>query len=74
MDLLKILAWQMFGGTSVRDVFKSHVQKSFDQNLKEAENIEFVWTVFSTSIVDVAVRSLVPTVAVNPEPGGERQK
>lgn len=56
MDLLKILAWQMFGGTSVRDVFKSHLQESCDQNPKEAENIEFDWTVFSTSIVDVAVR------------------
>lgn len=59
----------------VRDVFKSHLQESFDQNLKEAENIKFKWTVFSTSIVDVrTVRSLVPTVTVNPEPGGECQK
>ena len=42
---------------SVREVFNSHLQERFDQIPREAGDIESEWTMFSTSIVDAAVRS-----------------
>ncbi|KAI3353340.1 hypothetical protein L3Q82_019871, partial [Scortum barcoo] len=55
---------------SVREVFNSHLRKSFSQIPREAGDIESEWTMFSASIVDAAwfevvdARSLVPVVAV----------
>ncbi|KAI3375841.1 hypothetical protein L3Q82_004117 [Scortum barcoo] len=66
---------------SVREVFNSHLRKSFSQIPREAGDIESEWTMFSASIVDAAVRScgtqarsLVPVVAATPEPGGGHRK
>ncbi|KAI3374958.1 hypothetical protein L3Q82_021490 [Scortum barcoo] len=42
---------------SVREVFNSHLRKSFSQIPREAGDIESEWTMFSASIVDAAVRS-----------------
>ncbi|KAI3355550.1 hypothetical protein L3Q82_018377 [Scortum barcoo] len=60
---------------SVREVFNSHLRKSFSQIPREAGDIESEWTMFSASIVDAAMvrscgrlRSLVPVVAATPNP------
>ncbi|KAI3357108.1 hypothetical protein L3Q82_015575 [Scortum barcoo] len=56
---------------SVREVFNSHLRKSFSQIPREAGDIESEWTMFSASIVDEAVRSCgrkVPAVAATPNP------
>ncbi|KAI3372582.1 hypothetical protein L3Q82_023056, partial [Scortum barcoo] len=42
---------------SVREVFNSHLRKSFSQIPREAGDIESEWTMFSASIVGAAVRS-----------------
>ncbi|KAK3559351.1 hypothetical protein QTP86_012808 [Hemibagrus guttatus] len=42
---------------SVRGVFNSHLQESFNQILREVRDIESEWTMFSSSIVDAAIRS-----------------
>ncbi|KAI3359258.1 hypothetical protein L3Q82_002778 [Scortum barcoo] len=39
---------------SVREVFNSHLRKSFSQIPREAGDIESEWTMFSASIVDAA--------------------
>ena len=49
--------WERLAEPTVREVFNSHLWESFDQIPKEAGDIESEWTVFSTSIVDVAVWS-----------------
>ncbi|KAI3364645.1 hypothetical protein L3Q82_011429 [Scortum barcoo] len=65
---------------SVREVFNSHLRKSFSQIPREAGDIESEWTMFSASIVDavqfevVDARSLVPVVVAIPEPGGGHRK
>ncbi|KAI3371488.1 hypothetical protein L3Q82_024072 [Scortum barcoo] len=67
---------------SVREVFNSHLRKSFSQIPREAGDIESEWTMFSASIVDAALtvrscgcaRSLVPVVVAIPEPGGGHRK
>ncbi|KAI3363510.1 hypothetical protein L3Q82_012113 [Scortum barcoo] len=63
---------------SVREVFNSHLRKSFSQIPREAGDIESEWTMFSASIVNVQwqfeavdARSLVPvkgcSVSAQPE-------
>ncbi|KAK3553774.1 hypothetical protein QTP70_009300 [Hemibagrus guttatus] len=42
---------------SVRGVFNSHLRKSFNQIPREIWDIESEWTMFSSSIVDAAIRS-----------------
>ncbi|KAK3515853.1 hypothetical protein QTP70_034764, partial [Hemibagrus guttatus] len=42
---------------SVRGVFNSHLQESFNQIPREVGDIESEWTMFSSSIVDAAIRS-----------------
>ncbi|KAI3366531.1 hypothetical protein L3Q82_000662 [Scortum barcoo] len=70
------VCWERLAEPSVREVFNSHLRKSFSQIPREAGDIESEWTMFSASIVDAAVlevvdaRSLVPVVAATPEPGG----
>ncbi|KAI3361632.1 hypothetical protein L3Q82_001995 [Scortum barcoo] len=45
--------WERLAEPSVREVFNSHLQKSFSQIPREAGDIESEWTMFSASIVDV---------------------
>ncbi|KAK3523596.1 hypothetical protein QTP70_002710 [Hemibagrus guttatus] len=42
---------------SVRGVFNSHLRDSFNQTPREVGDIESEWTMFSSSIVDAAIRS-----------------
>ena len=49
--------WERLAEPTVREVFNSHLWESFDQIPREAGDIESEWTMFSTSIVDAAVRS-----------------
>ncbi|KAI3369576.1 hypothetical protein L3Q82_024385 [Scortum barcoo] len=68
------VCWERLAEPSVREVFNSHLRKSFSQIPREAGDIESEWTMFSASIVDAAVRScvdarsLVPVVAATPNP------
>ncbi|KAI3358336.1 hypothetical protein L3Q82_014777 [Scortum barcoo] len=48
------VCWERLAKPSVREVFNSHLRKSFSQITREAES---EWTMFSASIVDAAVRS-----------------
>ncbi|KAK3563106.1 hypothetical protein QTP86_016342 [Hemibagrus guttatus] len=43
--------------TQVRGVFNSHLWESFNQIPREVGDIESEWTMFSSSIVDAAIRS-----------------
>ncbi|KAI3377020.1 hypothetical protein L3Q82_000042 [Scortum barcoo] len=60
------VCWERLAEPSVREVFNSHLRKSFSQIPREAGDIESEWTMFSASIVDawrfevVDARSLVP--------------
>ncbi|KAI3354606.1 hypothetical protein L3Q82_019110 [Scortum barcoo] len=74
------VCWERLAEPSVREVFNSHLRKSFSQIPREAGDIESEWTMFSASIVDAGssklwdARSLVPVVAATPEPGGGHRK
>ncbi|KAI3353617.1 hypothetical protein L3Q82_004820 [Scortum barcoo] len=65
------VCWERLAEPSVREVFNSHLRKSFSQIPREAGDIESEWTMFSASIVDAKAvrscgpdaRSLVPVVA-----------
>uniref|UniRef100_A0A671U0G4 Endonuclease/exonuclease/phosphatase domain-containing protein n=1 Tax=Sparus aurata TaxID=8175 RepID=A0A671U0G4_SPAAU len=50
--------WERLAEPSVREVFNSHLRESFVQIPREAGDIESEWTMFSTSIVDVAVEAM----------------
>ncbi|KAK3533156.1 hypothetical protein QTP70_011263 [Hemibagrus guttatus] len=51
------VCWECLADPSVRGVFNSHLRESFDQILREVGDIESEWTMFSSSIVDAAIRS-----------------
>ncbi|KAI3366344.1 hypothetical protein L3Q82_000506 [Scortum barcoo] len=51
------VCWERLAEPSVREVFNSHLRKSFSQIPREAGDIESEWTMFSASIVDAAVQS-----------------
>ncbi len=51
------VCWEHLAEPSVRGVFNLHLRESFDQIPREVGDIESEWTMFSTSIVDAAVRS-----------------
>ncbi len=51
------VCWDRLAESPVREIFNSHLQRSFDRIPREAGDIESEWTMFSTSIVDVASRS-----------------
>ncbi|KAI3360656.1 hypothetical protein L3Q82_002521 [Scortum barcoo] len=52
------VCWERLAEPSVREVFNSHLRKSFSQIPREAGDIESEWTMFSASIVDAGcVRS-----------------
>lgn len=46
--------WARLSGPSIREVFNSHLWRSFYQIPKEARDIESEWLMFSASIADVA--------------------
>ncbi|KAK3550807.1 hypothetical protein QTP70_005714 [Hemibagrus guttatus] len=51
------VCWEHLADPSVRGVFNSHLQESFNQIPREVGDIESEWTMFSSSIVDAAIRS-----------------
>ncbi|KAK3505725.1 hypothetical protein QTP70_020346, partial [Hemibagrus guttatus] len=51
------ICWERFADPSVRGVFNSHLRESFNQIPREVGDIESEWTMFSSSIVDAAIRS-----------------
>ncbi|KAL0200215.1 hypothetical protein M9458_003402, partial [Cirrhinus mrigala] len=51
------VCWESLAEPPVREVFNSHLWQSFNQIPREDGDIESEWTMFSASIVNVAVRS-----------------
>ncbi|KAK3535602.1 hypothetical protein QTP70_017140 [Hemibagrus guttatus] len=51
------VCWECLADPSVRGVFNSHLRESFNQIPREDGDIESEWTMFSSSIVDAAIRS-----------------
>ncbi|KAK3527104.1 hypothetical protein QTP86_010820 [Hemibagrus guttatus] len=51
------VCWERLADPSVSGVFNSHLRESFNQIPREVGNIESEWTMFSSSIVDAAIRS-----------------
>ncbi|KAK3543988.1 hypothetical protein QTP70_032751, partial [Hemibagrus guttatus] len=51
------VCWERLADPSVRGVFNSHIRESFNQIPREVGDIESEWTMFSSSIVDAAIRS-----------------
>ncbi|KAK3506712.1 hypothetical protein QTP70_016249 [Hemibagrus guttatus] len=51
------VCWERLADPSVRGVFNSHLWESFIQIPREFGDIESEWTMFSSSIVDAAIRS-----------------
>ncbi|KAK3513805.1 hypothetical protein QTP70_028875, partial [Hemibagrus guttatus] len=51
------VCWERLADPSVRGVFNSHLRESFNQIPWEVGDIESEWTMFSSSIVDAAIRS-----------------
>ncbi|KAK3572533.1 hypothetical protein QTP86_034321, partial [Hemibagrus guttatus] len=50
------VCWERLADLSVRGVFNSHLRESFNQIPREVGDIESEWTMFSSSIVDAAIR------------------
>ncbi|KAI3360580.1 hypothetical protein L3Q82_002449 [Scortum barcoo] len=50
--IVRVCCWERLAEPSVREVFNSHLRKSFSQIPREAGDIESEWTMFSASIVD----------------------
>ncbi|KAK3544375.1 hypothetical protein QTP86_010150 [Hemibagrus guttatus] len=51
------VCWERFADPSVRGVFNFHLRESFNQIPREVGDIESELTMFSSSIVDAAIRS-----------------
>ncbi|KAK3558202.1 hypothetical protein QTP86_014003, partial [Hemibagrus guttatus] len=51
------VCWERLADPSVRGIFNSHLWESFNQIPREVGDIESVWTMFSSSIVDAAIQS-----------------
>ncbi|KAK3572591.1 hypothetical protein QTP86_000401 [Hemibagrus guttatus] len=51
------VCWENLADPSVRGVFNSHLRQSFNQIPREVGDIESEWTMFSSSIVNAAIRS-----------------
>ncbi|KAK3517715.1 hypothetical protein QTP70_016131 [Hemibagrus guttatus] len=51
------VCWERLADPSVRGVFNSYLRESFNQILRDVGDIESEWTMFSSSIVDAAIRS-----------------
>ncbi|KAK3551509.1 hypothetical protein QTP70_017371 [Hemibagrus guttatus] len=50
------VCWELLADPSVVGVFNSHLRESFNQIPREVGDIESEWTMFSSSIVDAAIR------------------
>ncbi len=68
------VCWERLAESPVREIFNSHLWRSFDRIPRESGDIESEWTMFSTSIVDAAVRSPVPVEVAIPKHGGGHRK
>ncbi|KAI3374677.1 hypothetical protein L3Q82_021249 [Scortum barcoo] len=73
------VCWERLAEPSVREVFNSHLRKSFSQISREAGDIESEWTMFSASIVDLQLKLWTQGLWClswhgNPEPGGGHRK
>ncbi|KAK3511457.1 hypothetical protein QTP70_009017 [Hemibagrus guttatus] len=51
------VCWEHLADPSVRGVFNLHLRESFNQIQREVGDIVSEWTMFSSSIVDAAIRS-----------------
>ncbi|KAK3570524.1 hypothetical protein QTP86_022063, partial [Hemibagrus guttatus] len=51
------VCWERLADPSIRGIFNSHLRESFNQIPREVGDIESEWTMFSSSIVDAAIRS-----------------
>ncbi len=51
------VCWERLAEPSVSRVFNSHLRESFSQIPREAGDMESEWSMFFSSIVDVAARS-----------------
>ncbi|KAK3534007.1 hypothetical protein QTP86_000514 [Hemibagrus guttatus] len=51
------VCWERLADPFVREVFNSYLRESFNQIPREVGDIESEWTMFSSSIVDAAIRS-----------------
>ncbi len=51
------VCWERLAESPVREIFNSHLRRSFDRIPREVGDFESEWTMFSTSIVDAASRS-----------------
>ncbi len=51
------VCWERLAKSPVREIFNSHLRRSFNRIPRESGNIESEWTMFSTSIGDTAARS-----------------
>ncbi|XDV43830.1 hypothetical protein PO909_012233 [Leuciscus waleckii] len=51
------VCWERLAESPVREIFNSHLRRSFDRIPRESGDIESEWTMFSTSIVDSAALS-----------------
>ncbi len=51
------VCWERLAESPVREIFNSHLRRSFDRIPREVGDIESEWTMFSSSIVDAASRS-----------------
>ncbi|KAK3563728.1 hypothetical protein QTP86_034452 [Hemibagrus guttatus] len=57
------VCWECLADPSVWGVFNSHLRESFNQIPREVGDIESEWTMFSSSIVDAAIRSFACKVS-----------
>ncbi|KAK3523662.1 hypothetical protein QTP70_006725 [Hemibagrus guttatus] len=51
------VCWERLADPSVRGVFNSHLRENFNQIPREDGDIDSEWTMFSSSIVNAAIRS-----------------
>ncbi|KAI3357217.1 hypothetical protein L3Q82_015671 [Scortum barcoo] len=78
--IVRRVCWERLAEPSVREVFNSHLRKSFSQIPREAGDIESEWTMFSASIVDAGGSKLWTqglwclSWRQLPEPGGGHRK
>ncbi|XDV25050.1 hypothetical protein PO909_029047 [Leuciscus waleckii] len=51
------VCWERLAESPVREIYNSHLRRSFDRIPRESGDIESEWTMFSTSIVDTSVEA-----------------
>ncbi len=68
------VCWERLAESPVREIFNSHLRRSFDRIPREVGDIESEWTMFSASIVDAASRSCGRNVSGACRGGNPRSK